>query len=115
MPAPAMNPASRAEPTSADSDDRLGRKDFPRELSTLLIVAGIGGILLPGPVGAPFLIIGAMGLWPRTFRPIDRFLRDRFPGLHNEGMHQFARFLRDLEHRYPADGGHPSHGRSPGF
>ena len=31
---------------------------LPREVGVLLIVAGMGGILLPGPVGSPFLLLG---------------------------------------------------------
>ena len=37
---------------------------LPTEVGILLIVAGLGGILLPGPVGAPFLILGGLSLFP---------------------------------------------------
>ena len=40
---------------------------MPKEVGVLLIVSGIGGILLPGPVGTPFLLLGCLMLWPRAF------------------------------------------------
>ncbi|WP_165227177.1 hypothetical protein [Aquisphaera insulae] len=89
---PDRRPAGRPDP-----------EPFPKELSLLLIVAGVGGILLPGPVGMPFLVVGGLSLWPRAASPADRWFRHAFPRLHREGRHQLARFLRDLESRYPAD------------
>jgi hypothetical protein len=52
------------------SDSRQVRRieQLPKEVGVLLIVAGIRGILLPGPVGSPFLVLGAVILWPRAFR-----------------------------------------------
>ena len=41
---------------------------MPKEVGVLLIVSGIGGILLPGPVGTPFLLLGCLMLWPKAFR-----------------------------------------------
>jgi hypothetical protein len=82
------------------SDDEVIEK-LPPEVGILLIVVGIGGILLPGPVGAPFLLLGGLTLFPSTFRGLDRQMRRRFPEAHREGMRHVRRFLHDLERRYP--------------
>jgi hypothetical protein len=88
------------EPT--DVAEATGGIDHaPRELGILLIVAGIGGVLLPGPVGTPFLIAGGLILWPTAFRGVGKCLQKRFPRFHREGVHQMTRFIGDLERRYP--------------
>ena len=48
----------------------------PKELGVLLVVAGIWGVLLPGPIGTPFLIVGGVILWPAAFRRVDQLLRE---------------------------------------
>ena len=83
-----------------------GRRDdttesLPKELGVLLVVAGIGGLLLPGPVGSPFLILGAVTLWPAAFRRVEHCFATRLPRLHHMGMIQIRRFMTDLERRYP--------------
>ena len=72
-------------------------------MSVLLIVAGIGGILLPGSVGSRLLIIGAMILWPRAFRCLVGFFETRFPKLHHQSARQIRRRPDDLETRYPLE------------
>ena len=74
---------------------------LPRELGVLLIVAGVGGILLPGPVGSPFLLLGAVTLWPRLFTRLEICFQKRFPKMHRTGTRQIRRFLADLDRRYP--------------
>ena len=59
-----------------------------KEVGVLLIVAGIGGIPLSGPVGRPFQVLGGVVLWPRRFRCLEGFLEGRFPRLHHQGTHQ---------------------------
>ena len=39
----------------------------------LLIVSGIAGILLPGPVGTPLLILGCVIVWPKAFNRVNLF------------------------------------------
>jgi hypothetical protein len=75
---------------------------LPREVGVLLITAGIGGLLLPGPIGSPFLLLGAVTLWPRLFLRVEMAFQRQFPGMHKQGMRQIKRFLADLERRYPA-------------
>lgn len=88
------------------ADDALhGRRieTLPKEVGVLLVVAGIGGILLPGPIGSPFLILGGVVLWPRAFRGLDHFFERRFPKVHRQSMRQITRFLDDLDRRYPLE------------
>jgi hypothetical protein len=73
-----------------------------QEVGVLLIVSGIAGILLPGPIGTPLLILGCVMLWPRAFARVDLYFEKRFPKTHHLGAVQSARFLDDLERRYPA-------------
>jgi hypothetical protein len=76
---------------------------LPKEVGVLLISAGIGGLLLPGPVGSPFLLLGLVTLWPRAFMGLEMAFQRKFPGMHQQGMRQIKRFLADLESRYPAE------------
>jgi hypothetical protein len=74
---------------------------MPKEVGVLLVVAGIGGLLMPGPIGTPFLILGGVVLWPRAFQGAQTAMARWFPRLHRQGMRQIHRFLDDLERRYP--------------
>jgi uncharacterized membrane protein YbaN (DUF454 family) len=76
-------------------------ESLPKEAGIFLILVGIGGILLPGPVGTPFLILGGLVFFPRAFRKLDEGLQKRFPKSHRQGMKQVRRFAVDLERRYP--------------
>jgi hypothetical protein len=76
-------------------------RDMPTEVGVLLIVSGIGGILLPGPVGTPFLVLGCMMLWPRAFHRLGICLESHLPKMHHHGVKQINRFLDDLDKRYP--------------
>jgi hypothetical protein len=84
------------------ADDSIRLDSLPKELGVLFVVAGIGGILLPGPIGAPFLVVGGVVLWPKLFHNMERGFEKRFPRIHREGMKQLKRFVVDLEKRYPS-------------
>jgi hypothetical protein len=85
-----------------DDDAEIRRiQAVPKEVGVLLIVAGIGGILLPGPVGAPFLVLGGVMLWPRAYARMEIFVQKRFPRMHHQSVRQIKRFLDDLDRRYP--------------
>ena len=86
-----------------DAEEIRRIRAMPKEVGVLLIVAGIGGILLPGPVGTPFLVLGVVVLWPRAFGRLEGFLERRFSRLHYQSMLQITRFLDDLERRYPLE------------
>jgi hypothetical protein len=95
-------PAIRAtggELTRVEDPESIG--PIPTELAVLFVVAGVGGVLLPGPVGTPFLIIGAVAFCPRLLEAVDRGIRRRFPRAHRVGVGQVKRFVADLERRYP--------------
>ena len=78
------------------------RQAVSQEVGVLLIVSGIAGILLPGPVGTPLLILGCVMIWPKAFKRVNLFFASRFPRAHHLGALQSSRFLSDLERRYPA-------------
>ena len=97
---PAPQPIAPVEaPRDAEFERRLGR--LPREIGALLIVIGVAGLLLPGPVGSPFVLAGGLVLWPKGFGKVEGWFERRFPGLHREGVAQIDRYLTDLERRYP--------------
>lgn len=99
-PAPeASTAAAGHHPEDPELDVRLHK--LPPEIGTLLIIVGIAGVLLPGPVGTPFVIAGGFSLWPSMLGRVDDWFRFRFPGMHRKGMKQVSRFLSDLEGRYP--------------
>jgi hypothetical protein len=83
----------------AESVQRI--REMPKEVGVLLVVAGIGGLLLPGPVGSPFVILGGVILWPRVFERVEIAFARRFPGAHRQSVRQIGRFLTDLDRRYP--------------
>lgn len=89
--------------TSLEADEATIRRleKLPPEVAVLLMVVGVFGILLPGPVGSPFLIAGGLALWPASFRKMEDWLHRMSPGLYCEGIRQLERYLADLERRYP--------------
>jgi hypothetical protein len=79
----------------------LRLKRLPPEIGVLLIVIGTAGILLPGPVGSPFLVAGGVALWPSGFRKVERWFMRIAPRMYDNGVRQIEQFLSDLERRYP--------------
>jgi len=86
--APAPSAAAGAESTAVLVEQ------LPREAGWLLITAGIVGLVVPGVLGAPFLLAGAVILAPGGSK-----LLSRWAG--RSTMRQVSRFLDDLERRYP--------------
>ena len=74
---------------------------LPKEVGTLLVAIGVAGLLLPGPVGSPFVIAGRLVLWPDQFGKAEDWIRRRFPEVHRGGMRHVHRSLDDMERRYP--------------
>jgi len=91
-----VDPADREEEQYIEL---LGK--LPPEIGTMLIAIGIAGILLPGPIGTPMLIAGALVYWPKTFAPLERSFAKICPGVHHEGVVQIKRFISDLNRRFP--------------
>lgn len=79
------------------ANDRL-----PVEVGLTIVCAGIVGLVLPGPFGTPLIVGGGLSLWPRAFRPIDRWVQRRMPRAHESGTNWLIRFQADLHRRYPA-------------
>ena len=87
------------ENAKEDYIEYLGK--LPPEIGTMLMLAGVAGILLPGPVGTPMLVAGAVVFWPKTFSPVERFFAKCCPGIHQEGVYQVKRYVSDLNRRFP--------------
>jgi hypothetical protein len=84
-----------------EAEDARRIRELPKEVGVLLLVVGVGGLLTPGPIGSPFLIMGGVVLWPKAFEKVETWFGTRFPKAHRQGMRQLNRFLDDLERRYP--------------
>ena len=69
-------------------------EQLSKEAGGLLITAGVVGLVVPGVLGTPFLLAGAIVLVPGGTS-----LLSRWTG--HSGMRQIGRFLYDLERRYP--------------
>jgi hypothetical protein len=90
--------------SDATADDDLNRiKSLPREVGVLLMIVGIGGLVFPGPIGTPFIIMAGVVLWPAVFERVEIGFKRRFPKTHRLGLAQVRRFVSDLERRYPSD------------
>jgi hypothetical protein len=74
---------------------------LPPEIGVLLTMVGTAGVVLPGVVGAPFLLAGGIALWPSAFRKVETWLMKAAPGIYETGVQQIEQFLADLERRYP--------------
>ena len=77
-------------------------EQLPPEIGSLIIGIGIVGLIFPGPFGTPLIIAGGLSLWPKAFRPADKWMARKFPKSHAGGAHWLDRFMNDLEHRYPS-------------
>ncbi|HET6881058.1 MAG TPA: hypothetical protein VFI31_12930, partial [Pirellulales bacterium] len=89
------------EPASAEQQtvDRI--EHLPKEVGALLISVGVAGMMLPGLVGAPAVLAGGLVLWPGTFGKLEDWFQRRCPEVHRKGVRQMARYLDDLETRFP--------------
>jgi hypothetical protein len=103
-PEPAIEPCpAKSEPEDGLAVAALEKRltHLPPEIGVLLMIVGIAGLLLPGPVGSPFVIAGGLALWPSGFGKVEDWFRHRFPQVHRAGLVQIERYLEDLERRYP--------------
>ena len=90
-------PAEAAVPTPAEQTI-LMVEQLPREAGWLLISAGVVGMAVPGVLGTPFLLAGAVVLTPGGPRLLSRWIPSK---LVHTAMRQVSRFLDDIERRYP--------------
>ena len=84
-----------------EGPDQGRLRSLPPEVGILLTLVGTAGLVLPGVVGAPFLLAGGIALWPSGFRKVENWLQKAAPGMYETGVQQIEQFLADLERRYP--------------
>jgi len=72
-----------------------------RGIGWLLVSAGVVGMVVPGVIGTPFLIMGGLVLWPGNHKKVERWRQGHSPKVFHGAMKQINRFLDDLEKRYP--------------
>jgi hypothetical protein len=94
-------PSKRAAAKENEGSAPARLPDLPPEIGVLLTVVGTAGLVLPGVVGAPFLLAGGIALWPSGFRKVESWLRKSAPKMYETGVQQIEHFLADLERRYP--------------
>jgi hypothetical protein len=87
---------------STEQTDQVRLPALPPEIGVLLTLVGTAGVVLPGVVGAPFLLAGGIALWPSAFRKVETWLMKAAPGMYGTGVQQIEQFLADLERRYPS-------------
>ena len=81
-----------ATPATEEAARRIAH--LPKETGWALITAGIVGLAVPGVLGAPFLLAGAVVLAPGGSKLLARWAP-------RSTTRQIGRFLDDLERRYP--------------
>jgi hypothetical protein len=85
----------------AETDECDSAPKIPRDAGLLLTTAGILGLVVPGVVGMPFLILGGLILLPQSRSRAEGWLSGKAPKAFGGSIKQINRFLRDLERRYP--------------
>ena len=91
--------AANHDPADEKVVDRV--EHLNRGAGWALITAGIVGMVVPGVLGTPFLIMGALVLWPGSRKKVEHWRQGHSPKLFHGAMKQINRFLDDLEKRYP--------------
>jgi hypothetical protein len=85
----------------ADEQTTLLIENLPREAGWVLVTAGVVGLIVPGIMGAPFLLAGAVVLTPGGSRRLSRWVGHKPPKLVHSAVRKISRFLDNLERRYP--------------
>jgi hypothetical protein len=108
QPHPGQTDAAPSQPQPASaSDDQAAEQTrqrlrlLPPEVGAVLVTVGIGGLILPGPFGTPFILAGGLVLAPRYFHRAEMWVQQQFPNLHRAGRRRLDRFIDDFEKRYP--------------
>ncbi len=84
-----------------DEQTRQRVEKLPRDVGWLLITAGLVGVVVPGVLGVPFLVLGGLVLMPLTSQRAEHWLSGQSPKIFKGSVRQINRFLDDLERRYP--------------
>lgn len=105
IPLPELDPEHALERTlealSVDHATAERIQKLPRDIGWLLVTAGLVGVVMPGVLGVPFLVLGGLILVPATHRRAERWLTGHSPKVFRGSIRQINRFLNDLERRYP--------------
>lgn len=89
------------EALSVDHATAERMQKLPHDIGWLLVTAGVVGVVMPGVLGVPFLVLGGLILLPGTNQRAERWLTGHSPKLFKGSIRQINRFLDDLERRYP--------------
>jgi hypothetical protein len=87
--------------TGADEQAVLRIANLPRDVGWMMVSVGIIGVILPGVIGAPFLVTGIAVLAPGGPQLLTRWVRRNPNAVVLAGLKQMGRWLDDLERRYP--------------
>jgi hypothetical protein len=95
-------PAATVTHESATDEEAVLRfTQLPKEAGWLLIAAGVVGLAVPGIIGTPFLLAGAVVVVPGGPKLLSRWVGRNPPKIVHSAMRQIGRFIDDLERRYP--------------
>ena len=78
-------------------------KHLNRNMGWMLISAGLVGIVIPGVIGTPFVILGSLVLWPGNQKLLDKWRRNHRSRFVDAALRQVDRYLDDIERRYPTN------------
>jgi len=102
---PHHNPVSDEDIRPGSSEnavvDRV--KHLNRNMGWVLISAGLVGIVIPGVIGTPFVILGSLVLWPGNQKLLDKWRRNHRSRFVDAALRQVDRYLDDIERRYPTN------------
>lgn len=96
-----MTPAVAEQPAPPTAEIPEEIVQLPKEIGVLLLVAGVAGLLIPGPMGTPALLAGGFVLWPGASGRFAHWLARRHPAMYVQSVGQIRRFLDDMDRRYP--------------
>ena len=90
-------------PADFDEELTLERiKKLSKPAGAALLVGGVAGLIIPGMLGWPLLMVGGLAVAPKAFDKLDRSVKERFPQLRRSGIQTIGRFLDDMEKRFPS-------------
>jgi hypothetical protein len=98
VPTPALIRNERA----AEVQTVLRAKHLTSQTGWLLITIGTIRVIVPGIIGTPFLLAGALVMLPGGPELLARWSGGNSPRLVRAVLRQIGRFLDDLERRYPS-------------
>ena len=96
---PALEKRLAALHLDPETENRI--RKLPKDVGWLLFSAGIMGLIVPGVIGTPFLVLGSLMIWPWSQDKAEKWLAGGSPRVFKGSMKQINRFLDDLERRYP--------------